>query len=153
MDWVADKSWVAKSQLRSANEIDQDSQLLEDIWAEDDHLQDKSAHTEDDHIRANLMMGTGDAESTPAKKKKNTEIVIVSIRKANAEIVTVLAQVRKSTEREDKVDPTLQGNEWSTLEAPQWSDLYTINQWGRFKHNVQTFLSTFQKQSKKSKIC
>ncbi len=57
------------------------------------------------------MMGTGDAENIQVRKKKNTEIGIVNIRKANAEIVIVLDQVRKSTGKEDRVDPTLQENE------------------------------------------
>ncbi len=74
------------------------------------------------------MMGTGDAENIQVRKKKNTEIEIVDIRKANAEIVTVLDQVRRSIGREDKADPILQGNECLTLEPRQWSDLYTINQ-------------------------
>jgi hypothetical protein len=45
------------------------------------------------------MESTGDAEKTQAREKKNTEtgIVIVSTRRANAEIGTDPVQVKRST--------------------------------------------------------
>ena len=113
MDWMECKSWVEKSQFKSANVTDQDNQLLEDIWAEEDHLQEEREVIEEDHTLAHLMESIEDVENIQVKGKENTEIVIVIIRKAREEIVIVQDQERKSTEREETADQILQESERS----------------------------------------
>lgn len=113
MDWMECKLWVAKSQLKLASVTDQDNQLLEDIWAEEDHLQEEREVIEEDHTLAHLMESIEDVENIQVKGKENTEIVIVIIRKAREEIVIVQDQERKSTEREETADQILQESERS----------------------------------------
>lgn len=116
MDWMECKLWVAKSQFKSANVTDQDNQLLEDIWAEEDHLQEEREVIEEDHTLAHLMESTEDVENIQVKGKENTEIVTVIIRKAREEIVIVQDQERRNTEREETADQILQESErcaWS----------------------------------------
>jgi len=99
--------------LKSASVTDQDNRHLADIWEGDGpHHQDNAA-TDVDHIHVHPMESTGDAEKTQAREKKNTEtgIVIVSTRRANAEIGTDPVQVKRSTEREDKAAQTHQESE------------------------------------------
>lgn len=137
MPWMASKLWAAKYKFRSANVTGQDNQLLEGIWVEEDLLQEENAVTDDDLILVLRMESTEDAENIQATEKESTEIAIVNTRKARDAIGIVQDLGRRSTEREETADQILQGNEY-------WrSDLYTINQWGRFKRSSK-FLSTFQ---------
>ncbi len=52
------------------------------------------------------LTGKEDAEKTPDKERKNTEIVIASIRKAREGTGIVQDPDKRSTEREDRADQT-----------------------------------------------
>lgn len=148
MVWMECRLWVAKFQSKLASVTDQDSQLLEDIWAEEDHHQEEKELIVEDHTQIHQMESIEDVEDIPVKEKENTEIVIVIIKRAREEIGIVQDREKRNTEKEETVDQTLQENDLQP-------DLYTIiNQWGRFKKRKfkhflqlfkhQTILSTFQ---------
>lgn len=139
MVWAECKSWAAKSQSKLVSATDQDNQLLEDIWAEEDRHQEEKELIVEDHTQILQMEITEDVEDIPVRDKESTEIVIVIIRRAREEIGIVQDREKRSTEKEEIADQTLQ-------ESDLQPDLYTIiNQWGRFKKKkVQTFFTTFQ---------
>lgn len=148
MVWAECKSWAAKSQSKLVSVTDQDNQLLEDIWAEEDRHQEEKELIVEDHTQTLQMEITEDVEDIPVRDKESTEIVIVIIRRAREEIGIVQDREKRSTEKEETADQTLQ-------ESDLQPDLYTIiNQWGRFKKRKfkhflqlfkpQTILTTFQ---------
>jgi len=62
---------------------------------------------------------TEDVEDIPVRDKESTEIVIVIIRRAREEIGIVQDREKRSTEKEETADQTLQ-------ESDLQPDLYTI---------------------------
>lgn len=62
---------------------------------------------------------TEDVEDIPVRDKESTEIVIVIIRRAREEIGIVQDREKRSTEKEETADQTLQ-------ESDIQPDLYTI---------------------------
>lgn len=100
--------------MKSASVTDQDNQLLVDIWAEEDHLQEEREVIEEDHTLAHLMESTEDAENIQVKEKESTEIVIVNIKKVKEETEIDQDLERRSTEKEGTADQILQENECST---------------------------------------
>lgn len=137
MDWMDFKSWAEKSRLKSASVTDQDNQLLVDIWAEEDHLQEEREVIEEDHTLAHLMESTEDAENIQVKEKESTEIVIVNIKKVKEETEIDQDLERRSTEKEGTADQILQENECST-----WSLYHESIE--ENSNNSSNFLSTFQ---------
>jgi len=125
MVWAECKSWAAKSQSKLVSATDQDNQLLEDIWAEEDRHQEEKELIVEDHTQILQMEITEDVEDIPVRDKESTEIVIVIIRRAREEIGIVQDREKRSTEKEETADQTLQESDlqpdlFTTFQTPNY---------------------------------
>ena len=86
-------------------ELDLDNRLLDNIWVEEDLLQEEIVLSEEDHIQDLLQVITNEEENILDNEIEN----IVIINKVEEEID--LDQDKRNIKKKDKADKILQENE------------------------------------------